>query len=328
MKKIFAKLMTIFVFLFALTACNFSIGVNYTYKDADKYVLGSSTLDGIETINIDWISGKVIFTRNFDGVSYFEEEYTQDLTEDYLLHYYKKGKELNIKFAKSGADLNNKNIEKTLKLHINKDDLIKRNIKVNTVSSDVNVGFVDFNDIDINTVSGDVNISMLSCPKVIINTVSGDVKVVELKSNDIDINTVSGEIDFNTLSDPTSSIIGGKYILSVDKVVINTISGDTKIQGYNIANLDFDSTSGDLEYCFYGDYNFSIDINTVSGGILFGFVCETSMIIDYETISGEFDSSVLVTTKDGKYIVKNGGNEVNINTTSGNLKLDIILFFD
>ena len=325
MKKIFAKLMTIFVFLFSLTACNFSIGVNYNYPDADKYVLGSSNLEGIETINIDWISGKVIFTRNFDAVSYFEEEYTQDLTDDYLLHYYKKGKELNIKFAKSGANLNNKNIEKTLKIHINKDDIIKRNILVNTISADVNVGFVDFNDVNISTVSGDVNISKVNSPKVMLTTISGEVEVVELKSSYIDVSTISGDIDFKTLSNPTSSIAGMVNVLSIDKANISTISGDTKIRGYNIGDLEFNSTSGNLEYDFYGEYNFDIDINTTSGNIKFGFISLASMIIEYDTTSGSFNSSFDVTIQNGKYIVKDGKNKVNVNTTSGNLNLDLVL---
>lgn len=332
MKKIFAKLMTIFVFLFALTACNFSIGVNYNYPDADKYVLGSSNLEGIETINIDWISGKVIFVGHESGSistdSYFKEEYTQDLTDDYLLHYYKKGKELNIKFAKSGANLNNKNIEKTLKIHINKDDLIKRNILVNTISADVNVGFVDFNDVNISTVSGDVNISKVNSPKVMLTTISGDVGVVELDTSYIDVSTISGEIDFKTLSNPTSSIAGMVNILSIDKANISTISGDTKIRGYNIGDLEFNSTSGNLEYNFYGEYNFDIDINTVSGNIKFGFISLASMVIDFDTTSGNFNSSFDVTVQNGKYIVKDGKNDVNVNTTSGNLTLDIVLLLD
>lgn len=332
MKKIFTKLMTIFVFLFSLTACDFSIGVNYNYDDADKYVLGSSNLEGIETINIDWISGKVIFVGypecSLSTDSYFKEEYTQDLTDEYLLHYYKKGKELNIKFAKSGANLNNKNIEKTLKIHINKDDLIKRNILVNTISADVNVGFVDFNDINIVTVSGDVNISKVNSPKVMLTTISGDVEVVELKSSYIDVSTVSGDIDFKTLSNPTSSIAGMVNILSIDKANISTISGDTEIRGYNIGDLEFNSTSGNLEYDFYGEYNFDIDINTVSGNIKFGFISLTSMIIEYDTTSGNFNSSFDVTVQNGKYIVKDGKNEVNVNTTSGNLTLDIVLLLD
>lgn len=329
MKKIFAKLMTLFVFLFSLTACNFSIGVNYNYPDADKYVLGSSNLEGIETINIDWISGKVIFVGYPEGSlstdSYFEEEYTQDLTDEYLLHYYKNGKELNIKFAKSGANLNNKNIEKTLKIHINKDDLSKRNILVNTISADVNVGFVDFNDVNISTVSGDVNISKVNCPKVMLTTISGEVEVVELETSYIDVSTISGEIDFKTLSNPTSSIAGMVNILSIDKANISTISGDTEIRGYNIGDLEFNSTSGNLEYNFYGEYNFDIDINTTSGNIKFGFISLASMVIDFDTTSGNFNSSFDVTVQNGKYIVKDGKNAVNVNTTSGNLTLDIVL---
>ena len=332
MKKIFAKLMTLFVFLFSLSACNFSIGVNYNYPDADKYVLGSSNLEGIETINIDWISGKVIFVGHESGSistdSYFKEEYTQDLTDDYLLRYYKNGKELNIKFAKSGANLNNKNIEKTLKIYINKDDLIKRNILVNTISADVNVGFADFNDINIVTVSGDVNISKVNSPKVMLTTISGDVGVVELKSSYIDVSTVSGDIDFKTLSNPTSSIASMVNILSIDKANISTISGDTEIRGYNIGDLEFNSTSGNLEYNFYGEYNFDIDINTVSGNIKFGFISLASMIIEYDTTSGSFNSSFDVTIQNGKYIVKDGKNEVNVNTTSGNLTLDRVLLLD
>ena len=89
--------------------------------------------------------------------------------------------------------------------------------------------------------------------------------------------------------------------------------------------MQFNSTSGGLEYYFYGEYNFDIDINTVSGDIKFGFVSLASMIIEYDTTSGSFNSSFDVTSQNGKYIVKDGKNEVNVDTTSGNLTLDLVL---
>jgi hypothetical protein len=52
------------------------------------------------------------------------------------------------------------------------------------------------------------------------------------------------------------------------------------------------------------------------------------MIIEYDTTSGSFNSSFDVTVQNGKYIVKDGKNAVNVNTTSGNLTLDIVLLLD
>ena len=56
-----------------------------------------------------------------------------------------------------------------------------------------------------------------------------------------------------------------------------------------------------------------------------GFVSLASMIIEYDTTSGSFNSSFDVTSQNGKYIVKDGKNEVNVDTTSGNLTLDLVL---
>ena len=59
-----------------------------------------------------------------------------------------------------------------------------------------------------------------------------------------------------------------------------------------------------------------------------GIISLASMIIEYDTAIGSFNSSFDVTIQNGKYIVKDGKNEVNVNTTSGNLNLDLVLVGD
>ena len=78
MKKLFAFISLALMFL-SLSGCGTSMGV---YADADKYLVGEQNyIEEVNTIDIDWISGKIILVEDetVDGVIIKEET---DLTSE------------------------------------------------------------------------------------------------------------------------------------------------------------------------------------------------------------------------------------------------------
>lgn len=324
MKKAVLKIFSLFLVLFSLASCNFSFN-NYYYENAENYVAGSSTLQGIENIEIDWVSGKVMFIESdeySDGL--FMEEYIGDLSDDYLLHYYKQGNKLNIKFVKSGANLTSMNLNKTLKIYVSKEIASTLDLDINVISADVNMAYFDVKEIDINSVSGNSSLSSIKSSKIDIESVSGNIKCIDLDAPKMDFNTVSGNVNLSTLLDPTSSIANMPKLIDVDEMNIETVSGDTNIFGYNVKELDHNSVSVDFEIKNYKNYRFNYEINTTSGNVKIGFYQVPSLKIDLNTASGDFNCTFPVVMNKGQYIIGEGENFADINTTSGDISLDLI----
>ena len=257
-----------------------------------------------------------------DGL--FMEEYIGDLSDDYLLRYYKHGNKLNIKFVKSGANLTSMNLNKTLKIYVSKEIASNLDLDINVISADVNMSFFDVKEIDINAVSGNSNLSSIKSSKIDIESVSGNIKGVDLDAPEMDFNTVSGNVNLSTSLDPTSSIANMPKLIDVDEMNIETVSGDTNIFGYNVKELDHNSVSGDFEIQNYKNYRFNYEINTTSGDVKIGFYQVPSLKIDFNTTSGDFNCTFPVVMNKGQYIIGEGENFADINTTSGNISLDLI----
>jgi len=142
----------------------------------------------------------------------------------------------------------------------------EKQIKVNSVSSDIYLETFELESFSSNTVSGDVHVSDAVVGKTAITTTSGDMKLEgELRS--MTISSVSGDAKITT---------------SIDNLVFESVSGDVSLTLPENASfaIEFDSVSGDLENEFptivesqkrndvkgtVGDGKGSISINTVSG---------------------------------------------------------------
>lgn len=97
------------------------------------------------------------------------------------------------------------------------------NIKINTVSGDINIGDIKANENAlIEAVSGDIEIKNLKAQNVKIDEVSGDVTITNIDCNNIKMNSVSGDMD-----------ITGKS----DNVKGNSISGDISFNNVKQNNL-------------------------------------------------------------------------------------------
>ena len=107
--------------------------------------------------------------------------------------------------------------------HNNTTDDYVHNIKINTVSGDINIGDIKANEnASIEAVSGDIKIKNLKAQNVKIDEVSGDVTITNIDCSNIKMNSVSGDMD-----------ITGKS----DNVKGNSISGDISFNNVKQNNL-------------------------------------------------------------------------------------------
>ena len=130
--------------------------------------------------------------------------------------------------------------------------------------------------IKVSTVSGDIDVDDIKTEKISIDGVSGDIEIDECICNDLHINCVSGGIDVNDCRSYkfVSDIVSGDtqiIDLVADEIVCNSVSGDINVcvdgyeDDYHVScnklmnsksfgngskKLKMDSISGDLDYTF------------------------------------------------------------------------------
>jgi len=313
MKKIMSLIFMLFISVLSLTSCGFNLPFNnYTYKNAEKYVAGSGSLQGVKSIDIDWISGSVNFIVVYDVAedtglpSYgsFYEKYDDDLTDEQILHYYNNNGNLSIKYCKSGTNSGN--------IH-------SKDLYIALMGEEV------FKNIDINVISADVKINYLTCDDLDIEAVSGNVNIQNIKANSADINTVSGDVK---VGNPSDVRIDKYQKDEIESIEVECVSGSITLQNLIFKEANLDSVSGDAKVDFYDSFDCTMDIDTVSGDVKLAFLYTTSMTIEFETTSGTFESSIPNAIVGGKYIYNDGENLFKIDTTSGDLTVDRILLLN
>ena len=289
MKKVILCLTLIIFSLFSFVSCtNVFNNFNYIYEDADKYLTGSTSLDDIEKVDINWISGKIYISNSLHDENSFFEEYKVELEDQYKLHYYVENKTLYIKFTKSGKYSWNP-VSKDLHINFSKEDSLIRDFVVNSVSADLYMNGVLVRQMKSVSVSGDVELKNTNI------------------TNKIDIETVSGDVDV-------------EFEKNMEKVNITTVSCDVKVTSYLLEEMNINTVSGDVEY-YMNKFDSAgpkdLDVETVSGNIKL-FIKETSNVtIDFETTSGMFICQLDEKIQNGKYIIGNGNDSYDIETVSG-----------
>jgi lia operon protein LiaG len=121
--------------------------------------------------------------------------------------------------------------------------------------------------IKIDSVSGDINFQRFDFEKIDIDAISGDITGTYFTSGKINLESVSGEIFLD-------QFIGG--------LTANSISGDV-ILNYQELNEDqnIESVSGNIKLNFPRDSNFYLNFDTISGNVNNEFPITTQGSNDY-----------------------------------------------
>ena len=244
----------------------------------------------IKNLEIEWVSGNVKIIRGEGKNITFSESDPDGIDTDDRLYYTIDGNTLKIECCDSGKiqigiNINGGCGNKELVLMIPQDMLLM-DINVDTTSADVEMaGIVAERDIIVCTTSGDLNISETGCEAAFLDSTSGKLDFSGA-SREVHANTISGKIAF---------------------------SGDCN-------EFEADSTSGKVEAAF-SHMPDELDIETVSGAVRLDLPGDAAFKLEYDTVSGSMDCEFPVIMYDGAYFVNDGGTEIDVDTTSGNLKI-------
>ncbi|MDE7298630.1 MAG: hypothetical protein K2N94_07345, partial [Lachnospiraceae bacterium] len=119
----------------ATLGCGCSAGG--VYKNADKYTMGNAELqaDGIEKLDIEWLSGTVEISYHSENTIVISETSNKSLDEKTTMYYLVDGDTLRVKFAKSG-NWDFKNLSKELEVWLPEGMELKE-LAADTVSADI-----------------------------------------------------------------------------------------------------------------------------------------------------------------------------------------------
>ena len=262
MKKLFGLILAT-LFGLSLTSCGTSVGF---YDNADKYLIGNQTYtENITSLDIDWISGKVILIEDetIEGVKV--EEDTNLVKDEELVHSYLNNGELKIKFFASGHS----------------------RMGFTSFKKDLTVTYKPgLENFELNLTSGSCTATKLTATNCDIDMTSGSIKIDNLVANNISTECTSGDIEINNAD--------------VKELKSTMTSGNINVSFVNLEKADFDMTSGDINMTLPEEGGI-VKVNKTSGTVITKRECT----VDKNTYTfGSGDASIKVSMTSGTVVIK------------------------
>ena len=110
----------------------------------------------------------------------------------------------------------------------------------------------DYAELKLHSVSGDVDVTGLRIDALVLDTTSGEVELEKLTLGSLDVETVSGDVDL-------------KDSVATGDVRIRSTSGEIELENADAANFEISTVSGDVEGTLRSGKSF--DVHTVSGDV-------------------------------------------------------------
>lgn len=253
--------------------------------------------DGIDSINVDWVSGEIRITP-YDGSDIIITEYARrELNNNEKLAYDVSGGTLNIQYVDTVLTFN----MLTKKLDVLVPEAIADELSqlyVDITSADLTVSGFTVKTLDIDQISGTSDISNIQADSAHVDSVSGEININGLITSKLTMGTISGEV---TLTDVTA-----------DTVKCNTKSGEQQLGG-TFKSLDLDSISGEINIVSAADPD-DIRCNTISGSVRLTIPGKADLVVSHSSVSGQFSSEVPVISSGGSAVYKFG-------TVSGDIRI-------
>lgn len=252
---------------------NISIGsLSGPYNEVGSYTVPAN---GIETLNVNWVAGKITITPYDGNVIKFTEFAQRDLNEKEKLTYTNKNGKLEISYVTSSLTFNM--LSKNLELLVPEQLAHQLNqLNVNATSADLTLTDFEVNSLDVEETSGTSDISNIKATSVNMHSVSGTIKVTGLSASGLTLSTVSGELEL--------------LEVTTDTLKSGTTSGDQHLSG-TFKDIDAGSVSGDITISSSNNPD-KLYCETISGDILMTIPGNTDLTVSYSTVSGKFNSEV------------------------------------
>jgi len=233
---------------------HWNTNVNMEYLDTH-----TRTIDGISSLEIDWVSGPVIITLH-DGDEIIIVEYAQPrIRDNEHVHIVTSGRTLRLEFVRGRA----------------RNNTPSKRIEVQIPSA------MALESVDIRTISGNINASGIDVPDITLRTTSGNIQVRDMEVSTAELRTVSGNIDTNRVEAET--------------ITTNTTSGRHELRG-TFGRVESRSVSGRIEITSQIVPD-RIEARATSGRITVTVPNDGETIhVQHSTTSGRFESEIPTVT--------------------------------
>ncbi len=341
---------------------NFRTFGAYTYPDSDLYSKGNAEIsaDGIEKLDIDWISDSVkVETYSGSTISISESE-SEKLNEDEKLCYLVRDGVLHIRFwsPKKGQVKWGFDKKKHLTVLIPESVSGFKTCQVETVSANMSIKDIAADEFKLNSTSGDISLNAKGKANHInTGSTSGNIEI-KATAESIDFESTSGTIRYageaqKIDGESTSGDI--RCDASVKTAEFNTTSGNIIFEG-KAETLNFESTSGDVtvnaqsnkikcntvsgSFVLNGEVNeikcdassgdvsidsavcpSKADVETTSGQIILTIHGDKGFTAMHDTTSGKFSCDFAVKTSEHKAVYGDGSAQFNLSSTSGDIMI-------
>ena len=288
-----------------LTGCfnglfNFKISSYGTYKDANKYSIGSFSYNasGLDKVCIDYVSGDVTLVQSANRTLSVTENDSR-LSDDQKVHWYLDGKTLYIRFCKSGYSGKFPNNSKKISIEIPFDI----ELEVGITSGDVTFATdVEARNVSLGATSGDFKVRTVRTGEFQMGSTSGSVSMDALYATKVSFGSTSG----NTSVD----------LIHAEAIKFGATSGNTVLGNIYASDVNGAGTSGNIILSF--EYCENLSIGCTSGNIRIEKIPSNGATIKYEKTSGTLKADGYM-VKDNRMVFGAGGCKMEIVTTSGDL---------
>ncbi|MCL2365450.1 MAG: DUF4097 domain-containing protein [Oscillospiraceae bacterium] len=279
-------------------------------------VVGQHSADpaGINTLNVNWISGAVTITPHDGQMIEITESAQRDLHDDERMYIDVSGGTLEIRFLdRRIANRMGRMPQKRLEV------LVPR-----ALSESLNL-------LEVGSVSGRVSIDQMIVDHVDVGTTSGAIEITNIIAREVDLNSTSGRIEIENVTadniglDSTSGAMR-VHASGAERMELDTLSGAISVTDASAVSLILDTTSGGVSAV--GTFD-SVSANSLSGAISIDNAAISSVIDARSTsgalrLSGTFhriDAGTLSGAVTIRSIIVPAS--INANSTSGRISITV-----
>lgn len=329
-RRSFFAILVLSVTAFLLAGCSGEKTLKYTeyeYKDAGNFKTGNATLAGeIEALNVDWMSGEVRIEYGDDQQIKLSETANMELDDSLKVHYQMVGRTLVVKFCASGEGERLINLNKKLTIFLPADCEMNR-IDVNTKNADVYMGDILCGYESVVTGNGCVETEAEKTQRLIVYTSGGSIDADLENTEIVQLNTVSGSIDaiVDNALDVSAVTASGPITLKqkgrTEKLRVESAEGKLDIKVNEVVSPSFNSSSGNIKIKFK-KLPAQADVRSTSGKISIQMPKDAQFTATIKSASGDFGCDFDDVTRNGKTYTRGDGSfDLNLSTTSGNIKI-------
>ena len=295
----------------------------YQYADADQYSAGNAEIrESVKNLEIDWVSGAVIFEYQNTDTIVISEKAKKELKEDEQLRWRLDGDTLKIRFAKSGF--------RTLTYP-------EKELTVTLPEG------IIFDNVNVGTTSGDIEIPALETDKLVLDVTSGNISA-SVKARKISGDATSGSMTLDITGDAeeisAESTFGNITVTAAnaDKVKAETTSGIVRVTMKDVEKFKAETTSGGVQAelgetkevkigVTSGDISVKaaafekLDVEATSGNVTAELPAKPGFTGSFEVTGGEIAYELPMEKQGKKYVCGDGSGTVKISTTSGDIMI-------